>query len=97
MTTRSGKPVLQFGAKVGDWTLERYRQGQYRSDGTRITSNAWLCVCTCGVRRWVCAANLRSGQSTSCGHKDMGLTAQYKSRNVRPANSVFDVGGLLSG
>lgn len=42
----------------------------------------WNCVCSCGSKRKVCAENLTSGQSTSCGC--------YRREILRAARSATD-------
>lgn len=48
------------------WRIERWtvleKSGNHPRGGA-----LWLCRCDCGTEKVVCAANLRSGQSKSCG------------------------------
>lgn len=54
------------GQHFGEWTV-------IKDDGTRAKANAvkWLCRCSCGNFGHVTTALLRSGASTSCGHKSL--------------------------
>jgi hypothetical protein len=55
-----GKADDLTGKTFGEWTvLER---------DTSKKGVHWKCKCSCGVERTVSASNLRTGNSTSCGH-----------------------------
>ena len=57
------------GRRFGRWTVIR-REGTYYwpSKGAReFSSPYWLCRCDCGNEGLVIGANLRSGNSRSCG------------------------------
>lgn len=57
----SGKtaPIDLSGKVIGEWTVHERDPNNRRN---------WLCTCSCGVKRSVDGANLRSGVSPSCGH-----------------------------
>ena len=50
------------GTTFGEWTVLE------RAEGTKGSKDSkWLCRCSCGTERVVCANNLKNGGSLSCG------------------------------
>lgn len=54
------------GKVFGNWTV--IRRG--RNIGKQV---AWICKCSCGITRLVQGTSLKTGKSTSCGCKSIGL------------------------
>jgi hypothetical protein len=51
------------GRTIGQWTVLRQNGNAPRGGAL------WFCRCSCGEERTVSAANLRTGNSLSCGHE----------------------------
>lgn len=66
------------GQKFGEWTVLRKAR----------RSGFWLCQCTCGQVRRVQSANLRNGQSKSCGCARRVFADRTRSRIRRPPHAV---------
>lgn len=70
-------PFIDLSGRVFcEWTVVSRHDENYRNN------SRWLCRCSCGVERILTGTNLRSGNSTSCGHLRLtagGLSHSYQS------------------
>jgi len=56
---READPRIKVGARHGHWTIIKPLEGT-------LHNGKFLCRCSCGTERYVSAANLIYGGSTSC-------------------------------
>lgn len=86
------KKIDLTGKQFGRWTVLEQTPRSYQT--------MWLCECSCGTRREVSGANLRTGHSISCGcyreenRPNLVKNRDYKGiRNPRAAKSAT-IGGV---
>ena len=59
------------GKKIGRWTVIKKSlrpiSSRKRKNGTPMSQTMYLCLCECGIEKWVKPCSLRNGDSKSCG------------------------------
>lgn len=93
------------GSKIGLWTLVKYIPGTVKGpDKEPRIENAWECVCECGNKRTVKAANLYNGITGSCGcakrrenrnAKKFICVACEQTKMAKPDSNCFNCMNLL--
>ena len=67
---KSGTSISCGCSKIEDLTGQRFGLWIVIGPYKRQNGNTyWFCRCDCGTEKWVPARHLKSGASTSCGHK----------------------------
>lgn len=85
------KPIDMIGKKFGRWTvLERGKNNKY---GQAM----WLCRCDCGKEKTVGGAELRSGNTHSCGCLRPSLSAKKATTHGASRTSEYHIWNTMKG